>query len=246
METNMKNKNLSLVSTWLPGLALLAMAGMPMAADLSKAGDGSARALPLDNPQFLDLGKLADLGEAAQKGLAHYRELASPENAAGLGLDAAGDAGKAVLGKPKREFIIRLDALKAHKKGGDVEALLSDTKIVHYPLVVNAKHRGSMSLVQVDGKWEFIGVGDIDRTSLRQSAIAGSVKRFQKNEEDHFIVRVPALNLEFTGFRNRGELQLASVTDNGPAGLTAGEAESAASILERLLPLALAHDGLPR
>lgn len=243
----MKNKTpFSVSASWLPGIALLALAGMSMAADLSKAGDGAARALPLDNPQFLDLGKLADLGEAAQRGLAHYRELASPENAAGLGLDAAADAGKALLGKPKREFIIRLDALKAYKKGGDAEALLWDTKIVHYPLIVNAKHRGSMSLAQLDGKWEFVGIGDIDRTALRQNAIAGSVKRFQKNEEDHFIVRVPALNLEFTGFRNRGELQLASVTDNEPAGLTAGEAEPAVRILERLLPIALAHDGLPR
>lgn len=235
--------NKLLFTSRFAGIALLAMTGLAMAADNTK---GAARALPLDNPQFLELGKLADLGEAAQQGLAQYRELASPENAASLGLDAAGDAGKALLGKPKREFIIRLDALKAYKKGGDVEGLLSDTKIVHYPLIVNAKHRGSMSLAQLDGKWEFVGVGDIDRTALRQNAIAGSVKRFQKTEEDHFIVRVPALNLEFTGFRNRGELQLASVTDNEPAGLTAGEAEPAVRILERLMPLAQAHDGLPR
>ena len=60
-------------------------------------------------------------------------------------------------------------------------------------------------------------------------------------------MRIPALRLEFTAFRDgNGALQLASITDHRQAGLAAGEAEPAARVLPRLVPLAKAHDGLPR
>jgi hypothetical protein len=89
-------------------------------------------------------------------------------------------------------------------------------------------------------------VGDVQRTALRKRAIDASVKRFAKAESEHFIVRVPALNLEFTAFRDRNdELQLASVADNPIAGLTAGEAEAAEKVIARIQPLAVEDDGLP-
>lgn len=206
-----------------------------------------AAALSIENPRFLDVGKLPDLDVAAGKGLSQYQALAADgETFRDLGLADAASAKKAVLGKPKRDFIIRLDALKAFKAGADVEALLVDTKIVHYPLVVGGKAVSSLSLHSEKGAWTMISAGDAERTNLRKRSIDNSIKRFAKAEEDHFIVRVPALNMEFTAFRDRADaLQLASVSDNPMAGLTAGEAEPAAKVLARLVPMALADDGLP-
>jgi hypothetical protein len=223
----------------------LAAAG---AAVLAAAAFGAAPAAGLGDPRFLDVAKLPDLAPAAAKGLAAFKSLASDgETYKDLGLPDAASAGKAVLGVPKRDFLIRLDALKAYRPGTDPEPLLVDTKIVHYPLLVGGRPASSMDLQNVKGAWTVLATGDAQRTALRQRAIGNSVKRFAKAEEEHFIVRVPALNLEFTAFRDgNGVLQLASVADNPRAGLTAGEAEPATKVLERLRPLALADDGLPR
>jgi hypothetical protein len=226
-------------------LAALVCAGIAAAVGAAPALQGAA-AVSLENPKFTDVAKLQDLSAAAGKGLTQYRGLVDAESYKDLGLPDVASAAKAGLGTPKRDFIIRLDALKAYKPGADIEALLSDTKIVHYPVVVAGKPVSSISLVSQKGNWELISVGDAQRTNLRKAAVDNSVKRFAKAEEDHFIVRVPALNLEFTAFRDRADaLQLASLSDNPMAGLTAGEAESADKVLARLLPLALAHDGQP-
>lgn len=227
-------------------LAFTALAAVGLAATLGAAPIAKGSAMTLENPRFLELAKLPDLVQAAGKGLGQFRSLVDAESFRDLGLADVASAAKAGLGTPKRDFIIRLDALKEFKAGGDIEALLSDTKIVHYPIVIEGKAISSISMVKLEGKWETVSVGDVQRTSLRRRAIDNSVKRFAKTEEDHFIVRIPALNMEFTAFRDRSDaLQLASVSDNPMAGLIAGEAEPAAKLIPRLVPLALADDGLP-
>jgi hypothetical protein len=231
-------------------LAFTALACVGLAAALSAAPIGApigkGAAMTLENPRFLELAKLPDLTQAAGKGLEQFRSLVDAESFRDLGLADAASAAKTGLGTPKRDFIIRLDALQAFKAGGDIEALLVDTKIVHYPIVIEGKPISSISMVSLEGKWETVSIGDVQRTSLRRRAIDNSVKRFAKTEEDHFIFRFPALNMEFTAFRDRSDaLQLASVSDNPKAGLTAGEAESAAKVIPRLVPFALADDGLP-
>lgn len=225
-------------------LACLGLAAALGAAPAMQAGKGAAVAL--ENPRFLQLAKLPDLAQAAGKGLEQFRSLVDSESYRDLGLADAASAAKAGLGAPKRDFLIRLDALQAFKEGGDVEALLVDTRIVHYPIVLEGKAVSSISMVALEGKWETVSIGDVQRTSLRRRAIDNSVKRFAKAEEDHFVVRIPALNMEFTAFRDRSDaLQLASLSDNPKAGLIAGEAEPAAKVIPRLVPLALADDGLP-
>lgn len=225
-------------------LACLGLAAVLGAAPSVQPVKGAAMAL--ENPRFLELGKLPDLAQAAGKGLEQFRSLVDSESFRDLGLADAASAAKAGLGAPKRDFLIRLDALQAFKEGGDVEALLVDTRIVHYPILLEGKAVSSISMVALEGKWETVSIGDVQRTSLRRRAIDNSVKRFAKAEEDHFVVRIPALNMEFTAFRDRSDaLQLASLSDNPKAGLIAGEAEPAAKVIPRLVPLALADDGLP-
>jgi hypothetical protein len=229
-------------------LACVGLAAALGAAPIAQVGKGALLSLEktLENPRFLDLSKLPDLTQAAGKGLDQFRSLVDAESFQDMGLADAASAAKAGLGTPKRDFLIRLDALQGFKAGGDIEALLVDTKIIHYPIVIDGKAVSSISMVSLEGKWETVSIGDVQRTSLRRKAIDNSVKRFAKAEEDHFIVRIPALNMEFTAFRDRSDaLQLASVSDNPMAGLIAGEAEPAAKVIPRLLPLALADDGMP-
>jgi hypothetical protein len=213
---------------------------------------GAFAAAPLEsaslaNPRFTDVAKIPDLAPAAAKGLAAFRALAADgDTYKDLGLPDAASAGKAALGTPERDFLIRLDALKAYKPGSDPEALLTDTRIIHYPLVVVGKAVSTLDLQNAKGAWAVVGTGDAQRTALRKRAVDASVRRFAKAEADHFIVRIPALNMEFTAFRDaNGALQLASVADNPLAGLVAGEAEPATKVLARVQPMALEDDGLP-
>src|SRR5687768_5013597 len=109
-----------------------ALAGLVVAAP--RAFDGPA----LDNPRFLDLASLPDLDTAAGNGLQRFRDFVG-HSAAGAPEAAPGKSG---LGKPKRDFLIRLDALKAYRDGQNPEALLVDTRLVHFPVRLDGKTRG--------------------------------------------------------------------------------------------------------
>lgn len=189
----------------------------------------------LDNPAFTEVGTLADLSKAAGKALLTAKDIVA-EDAAQVSAVAPGQAVAPVLGTPKRDFFIRLDKLRAYQ-GGSVEGLLTDSKQVYYPVFVGNRPASTITLVQGKAGWEMTSVGETELTQRRQDAIGKSAKRFARKESDHFIVRIPALSIEFSAFRNRsGELQLASVVDNEKYSLTAGEAEDAKSVISRIVP----------
>ena len=189
-----------------------------------------------------------DQSQAASRALEKYQGLLDEPSGqpSVMGLSAAPQAAPGRgLGEPKRDFFIRLDSLRAFKEGKNVEDLLVDSKQVHYPVLRGKQVVGTITLIRKDKGWSMLSIGDAELSRLRQASIDGSVKRFQKAEAEHFILRVPALSIEFTAFRNaRNELQLASVADNPAAGLTAGEAESASRVLARLVPLAVKYRGV--
>lgn len=192
-----------------------------------------------------------DMQKAAEKSLADYQSLldsvppTTPVGAAVISSPLGSATAPNSLGVPKKDYFIRLDSLKCFKAGKNVEDLIVDSKQMHYTVYKNKKPTGTITMVQKKNGWTMVSIGDAELTKLRQNSINQSMKRFQKAESDHFIVRVPALGIEFTAFRNANkELQLASVADNIPAGLTAGEAEPAERILLRLVPLALDYKNL--
>lgn len=221
-------------------IAALAIAALACGARAQKAS-------ALDNPRFLDLKEIPGLEVSADKALdanEELLELPAPK-AVGAAAAAAKAKAKPVLGKPVREFFVRLDALKAWKAGDDVEALLVDTKLVHYPVLSNGEAEGNIIMANDKEGWKMISIGEKERSKLRKRAIGNSMKRFAKAEEEHFLVRIPSMSLEFTAFRNAsGALQLTSIADSEKAGLTAGEAEDAVRVIARLVPLAKAQKEL--
>ena len=193
----------------------------------------------------------SDQATAASQALDSYKDLLEQDSSAvpsvmGLPSASAKDANSSdALGAPKRDYFIRLDALRRFKPGENVDNLLVDSKQMLFPVMRGKKVVGTITMVRKDKGWSLVSIGDADLSRLRQVAISTSMNRFQKAEADYSIVRVPALGIEFTAFRNsRNELQLASVADNPAAGLTAGEAEPASSVLPRLVPLAVSYRGL--
>lgn len=198
----------------------------------------------LDNPAFTDVGALPELGQAIGKAMKSAKDLVAEDAALLVSKSAPGAAKMALsassnvqeLGTPKRDFIIRLDHLRAYK-GGTVDALLIDTKQVYYPVYVDKRPVSTVTMVHGKNGWAMTSVGETEITQKRQKAIGKSIKRFAKKDAEHFVVRIPSLSIEFTAFRNlAGEIQFASIIDNERYGLTAGEAEDAKAVLSRIVP----------
>jgi hypothetical protein len=196
---------------------------------------------------FKELPRVESLHSGALKGRDRYQQLVTAENYAKLGLPAAADAGSAQLGTPVRDYLVRLDRLAGYKESGGVDALLTDTQIVHYPLVVGGDPRAMVSMSLSKAEWQLVSVGEPRRAARLFGEVRKAAKGVARAEGEQFSVRIPALLLEFTGSRDaQNALLLTPLQDNARLGLKAGVAEPAARVFARLVPAARAHDGLPR
>ena len=196
---------------------------------------------------FKQLPRVESLHAGALKGRDRYRQLVTAENYGKLGLPTAADAANAQLGTPVRDYLVRLDRLAGYKAGADVDALLTDTHIVHYPLVVGADPRAMVSMSLAKGDWQLVSVGEAQRSARLFGEVRKAAKGVPRAEGDQFSVRIPALLLEFAGSRDaQNALLLTPLQDNERWGLKAGVAEPAGKVFARLAPAAKAHDGLPR
>lgn len=197
-------------------------------------------------PAFRDVPKLEVLHEAAINGRDQYRLMVNAGNFKMLGLDRVADAAMTELGTPSKDYLVRLDKLKEYKSGDDPAKLLSDTGMVHYPLVFDNKTRSTVTVVMQQGEWKIASIGEADRSQKKSIALKESVNRLNKTEDNHFTVRVPALNVEFEAVRDSSnKLQLTPIQDFPEWGLKAGIPEPASDIFLKLVPAAKSHDGLP-
>ena len=198
-------------------------------------------------PAFKNVQKLEDLHKAAVRGRDQYQMMVTPDNFRALGLNRAADAARTTLGTPSREYLIRLDQLKEFKQGDDPAKLLTDTGIVQYPIVLDNKVRSTVSMVQQDGQWKAISIGEAIRSEKRSTALQESAKALNVSADNYFIVRVPGLNLEFEAATDpAGQLQLTPILDFPEWGLRAGTPEPASAVLLRLVPAAKGTKDLPR
>jgi hypothetical protein len=198
------------------------------------------------NPIFKTLPNLAELHATAVQGLEKYRHLVNQDNFRSFGLQNAAEVKTAGLGAPVRDYLVRLDALKAYVPGSNPAALLTDTHIVHYPLVAGGRNNASVTMGFDRGQWRLISVGDTQRTAKLHSAISRSVLSQKQTSENHFTVRIPALNLEFAAcWDAKGVLLLTPIIDSAEWGLKEGITEPAATVFGRLVSVAKSHDGLP-
>lgn len=198
-------------------------------------------------PTFRNVARLEELHQAALVGKNRYRLLVNEDNFKALGLDHPADAANAEFGTPLKDYLVRLDQLKEYKSGEDAAKLLTDTGIVHYPLVLGGKTLSSLALATVDGRWEVVSIGDAVRSAKRSDAVVQSAKALHQAEVSYFTVRIPAFNLEFEAATDAaGVLQLTPIVDSPEWGLQAGVPQPAPSVFLRLVPAAKMHNGMPR
>ncbi len=220
---------------FFPALALLAACQAGAPDDAGAPPPAAQRAAALRAP-----GVPPSLHATARDAFASLLDRAARGEPRLSGVPEKGEAADARLGEPLPVAMVRLDQLKAHRAGEAVDALIQPLELAIYPVQVGAETRAELEMAPVDGVWRAISVGGAGHArvvaDLRARPAAG---------EPAYLLRVPALGVEFLARQARGGLTLTPLFASPAAGLAAGKALPAREAVERLLPLAEAHGGEP-
>lgn len=176
------------------------------------------------------------LDGAAQAGLAALKELSTGPGAQSLGITAA-DAENASLGRGYEMFTVGLDQLREYQPGASAAPLIKPSPDTIIPVVVNGQVRSSMTITRTERGFVATEIGG----SEMMQAIARSAERTPSD----FLLRVPALGMQFVGRRVEGRTLLRLATPDPRLRLQPGAEMPAEEVLAQLVPIARAYNGEP-
>jgi len=184
--------------------------------------------------------------KAASESLATFGKLITKENYRQMGFESPGEVHEAKLGRPFQNFMVKLDQLQKYQKGSDPNKLLTGGNQLVYPILVKGQVRSSITIGEVNGDWKaesFGGPSFIKLLTKVQKKVS-EIDRLPLSA--YFVVRVPALNLYFIGYRIDNKLMLTPLHDDPGFKFKSGISMSADKVFTAILPAAKKHDGLPR
>jgi hypothetical protein len=174
---------------------------------------------------------------AATDGLAVLPQLVTQENYREMGFDAPGDAARAALGRPLPVYNVPLSALQRYGSTSKAADLLKASSQAVYPVTVDRAVRSSITVTNVDGRYQASSFG----SAARIQRIAAY--REGEGEDGEFIVNVPALNLFFLGRTTGGKPYLTNVSGDPRLKVPPGKTVPAEDVFQELAPMARAHNG---
>lgn len=180
--------------------------------------------------------------EAAAQALRNLTALAQT-NYRALGFDSVDQARAARLGQPVGQFVIELDRLKSYQPGTEASQLLTSTQTLIYPVVVENRTRSSVTVSRRGGRWQAVSFGN--PTYVKALTEVRDRQASAPADSEAFEVRIPALNLMFLGHRENSKVILSPIFDEARFGFRRGEALSLDDVLQKILPAAREHNGLP-
>ena len=166
----------------------------------------------------------ADQQQAADDALTILRNLAQ-DNYQLLGFTSPEEAQGATLGMPLDVMFVPLDQLREYSPEQSPDALLSDSRLVLYPVDVNNEVRSSVQVQGSDEGWTPAGFGS---TTLIKAVTAISPS------QDAFLVQVPSLGLYFVAQREDDSLMLTSLYDEPRFEFSAGRPLDASQVFEAI------------
>jgi hypothetical protein len=190
--------------------------------------------------------QLRETKPAAEKALASLKIMATPANYKSLGFETMAEVSEAVLGSPIRVFMVRLDHLKGYRAGQNPDSLLVALDEVVFPVNIRDQARSALSLEKVGAIWRPRALGDAPLIKKVAPIRENLARTFGLDQAGISLVKIPALNYVFLGYRSQDRLFLALIYGPIRPRLRVGESLPAATVFEMLLPEAQAHDGLPR
>lgn len=171
------------------------------------------------------------LDEAGRAGLAALKQLAAGEGASALGLASDKEAESATLGQKYDVFFIPLDRLRSYQPGSPAAELLVQSPDAVFPVIVGGQVRSAITVTRSEGGFVASEVGSAE---LMQQTV-----RVAPRTPGDFLVRVPALGLQFAGRNVNGHLVLTPITaDPRFMRMQPGAPLPAETVLGLLVPIA--------
>ena len=205
------------------------------------AADVAAQPSPVRPPAET----LAGAQRAAREALNTFAQLVTPENARDMGFEKPDEVRSATVGAPLPEFQVRLDELQGYAAGANPARLLHETELFLFPVLVGERVRSSLTIQHERGSFKAVAFGAPRFMRHASEVVAKIPGAAERRGESAFLVRIPALNVFFVAFRDGDRLLFASVLDDSRFDLKSGEPVPAEKVLERLVPAAKEHKGLP-
>jgi hypothetical protein len=176
--------------------------------------------------------------DEAQRSLATLQSLATTQTYKGLGFESLQETKSASLGQPLRVFMVGLDALRDYQPQTDPNKMLMDVHQLIYPVVVGGQQRSSVTLREVEGKWQVASFGKPTLTKALVQMRQRQIESARVPAESLFAVNIPALNLSFLGRRSDGTLLLTPLVSDAALKLEEGQPQDAKAVFEALAPRA--------
>jgi hypothetical protein len=178
--------------------------------------------------------------QAASDAMGVLQKLVNDQNYRAMGFDSVDQVKQAQLGRPLVVFNIGLDQLKSYQTGTNANSLLSKSSETIYPVTVNGQVKSSITIVQ---KKE----GGYQPASFGNAEVIKNLSRYRSSEQaaNDFVVRVLALNMYFLGKQVDNRTFLTPIIEDPRLKLRPGEALPAEIVVQQLVPLANAYNGLP-
>lgn len=179
-----------------------------------------------------------DAQQAASSALATLQKIVTEQNYKGLGFNSATEVKGAALAQPLPLYNIDLNRVKSFKSGQDLNTLLTASTETIYPVTVGGQVRSSVTVVK-KGK-------GFTTASFGNAAIVRGLSRYRtKGMQGAFAVRVPFLSSYFLGNRIGNKVLLIPVAVDSRLHLREGAAVPADQVLNAIVPIAQAYNGLP-
>ena len=182
----------------------------------------------------------------SQRERATLRQLAEKTDPRLLGFRNAEEVARAEFGEPIRHVMIPLDRLKTYEPSRmNPESILISTGRVTVPLLLDGVGRSSMTLEKANEQWKAVAYGAPVYSREISTLRSELAEREDRGEADFIEVQVPALNLVFLGIYRDDDLWLSPLLNDARFSLRQGEILTIDDVLQRLVPAARAHNGLP-
>ena len=175
-----------------------------------------------------------------------FGSLINDKNFKAMGFKSVDEVRSAQLGDYLRVFMVRLDMLQKYQPNDDPEKMLQGGERVIYPVMIDNHVRSSFTVHKVKEKWSATGFGNSNLIKLLDKGRKIESDSSRLSLSSYFVVKIPALNLFFIGFRAQDKLMLTPLFDDKGLGIKAYKSKAAEEIFEALIPVAKNHDGLPR
>ncbi len=186
------------------------------------------------------------INKVATEALGTFTKLINEQNYQTMGFRSLEEVSFIKLGQPFQVYMVRLDRLQKYELGSNPDRLLTGGELLIYPVNVKENTRSAIMVDRIKEDWEAASYGNPNLARVLTGIRNERMRALDKDLSFFFVVRVPALNLYFVGYRLEGTLYLIPIVDDTAYDFKAGKTMLAEKVFEDLLPAARKHDGLPR